>query len=393
MKGLFKTFGIAVIIAVIGFGMAACGGPGSGPVNGGGDDNGFVEPVTPRAPALWHVLPVDAFGLHMDDRAWSIAAGRGTFVAVGGWRPNGTHAIVRSTDGMTWTPATGNFRTEFRSVGFGNDIFIAADVGTFGDFGVNAGNYQPAAFFVSTDAGATWQGPNVAGTGGQGGSAAEGFIPGTGLRSVISIVYGNGRWLAVGLDGQMLYSLNNGVSWAPMFETIEDRLLSPGEDSAIRDAVFVSGAGGAGGTWVVVGDRGMTAWSTDFRTWNRVMVPNFSPAQSFQRVIQRADGALVAVSSNARIYVSDDIGRSWRLLPAWSNAFGNADIYNIAFGNGYYVILGSGGNLGYSNDGESFEPIASPVGGMTALYGLAYGGGIWVAGGRGGVLLVANVRD
>jgi len=398
MKGLFKAFAVAAIAAVIGLGITACGGPGGGPINGGGGDNGFVEPSTPRAPEMWHHVHIAFFGVHLDDRVWSIAAGTGSFVAVGGWRPNGTHAVIHSTDGITWTPAAGNFRTELRTVAYGNRRFIAADVGTFGDFGVNAGNYEPAAFYFSTDGGLTWQGPIVVGTGGQGGSAAEGWIPGTGLRSVINIAYGDGRWLAVGLDGQMVYSVNDGVSWTPMFDNIEDRLLPPGEDSAIRDAIFVDG------TWIVVGDRGMTAWSNDFQTWNTVMVPNFSDAQSFQRVIQRRDGALIAVSSNANIYILDDMERfkkdtadsehqGWRLLPAWSNAFGNADIYNIAYGNGYYVILGSGGNIGYSNDGETFNPVNSPVSAMTALYGLAYGGGMWIGGGRGGALVISNVQD
>jgi photosystem II stability/assembly factor-like uncharacterized protein len=389
MKKLFKFLGIVALVAVIVLGMITCRDPG-GPIdnNDNNDNGGFVEPTKPKAPEVWY--KGDATAIFQDssaDRVWAIAAGQGMYVAAGGWRlleeaylleGKTNYGIAYSTDGQSWAKAEGNFRTELRAVAYGNGRFIAADVGDFAEGlpPAHVNTYEPSSTYYSTDGGKTWTGPITTGTRENGG-----------LRSVIDIAYGNGRWLATGLDGRMVYSTNGGVSWI----RIQQTLLPTGDLSAVRGAVY------ADGTWIVVGDRGMTAWSTDLVSWNIVTVPGID-AEGFQKIIY-VDGVLHAAGSQGRLFYSNDKGRTWVRQPAHAHTFVTQDIYNIGFGNGYFVIVGAGGRIEYSEkaDGTSiqiYDTLLDPIFAQAqSVYGLAYGGGLWISGARSGAIAFSNVRD
>ena len=388
MKSLLKIFGVAVLAATVGFGFVGCGDGGGGPVDV--YRPGFVDPTVERQPLTWQSVDAPLFTSPQEaDRIWAVAAGTSSFVAVGGWGPNDTIAAGFSFDALTWENSAGNFRSELRTVAFGNGVFIAADVGTFHDQDVD--NFEAAAMYVSTDGGRTFAGPILTGADVTGGN----FTGESGLRSVISITYGGGRWLAVGLDGQMIYSTNNGSSWSRVFQNVADRLLPPGDNSAIRDAIF------ADGRWIVAGDRGMTAWSDNFTTWNTVTVPGFLEVQGFQRLIY-FDGYVLAVGSGGNMWRSPDKGESWDEIERGAHGFGVHDIYGLAFGNGSFVIVGAGGRIRSVNwnsplfeDGiwSHWHTRANSAGDTQALYAVAYGGGLWVVGGRSGEMFVSSVGD
>jgi hypothetical protein len=387
MKRLIKIFRIVALAAIIGFVIMACDngttsktGPNSGNGNEGGE---FIEPTVEKAPGAWYTGSATAiFGNNSLDRVWAIAAGQGKYVAVGGWRPleeayqdesKTNYGIAYSSDGEVWEKATGNFRTEIRTVAYGGGRFVAADVGNFGDTGANTDNYAPSATYYSTD-GVTWSGPVLTGTANN-----------TGLRSVIGLAYGDGKWLATGLDGSMMYSTNGGESWTAIQQTL---LPKTDMSNAVRGAVY------ADDTWVVVGDQGVTAASTDLVTWTTVKVSGIT-GEGFQKVIY-VDGILHTAGSGGNLYYSTNKGAAWIKQPVYAHDFGVQDIYNIAYGNGYFVIIGAGGRIRYSEKGEGIQVYEAPdnviFGNSQAVYGLAYGGGKWIAGGRSGGIAFSTVN-
>jgi hypothetical protein len=388
MKDMVNKFCIFALAVIIGFGVTACKDTG-GPGGNSGDLGEFVEPAEQIPPTTWRSLDgISFFGSHVDDRVWSIAAGQGRYVAVGGWKPNDRKAIAYSNDALRWSAASGSFYSELRCVAYGNGRFIAADVGNFRQNAPasehSPDNYVPSNAYYSTDGGKTWSAP-----------------VNTGLRDTLSLVYGGGKWLALGLDGRMASSDNGGQSWSEIQQTIVypsenpewwfdntlTTLLPKGDNSAIRDAVYVEDEE----TWIVVGMRGVTAWSRDLVTWNIVLVQTgLAPTVSLQKIVC-ANNKLFVVGDGGRMYSSTDTGKSW--VPVTEHSYGNADIYNIVYANGYFVTVGSGGRVEYSEDGAVWFPAETDFGGSQAVYGLAYGGGMWLAGARSGAIAVSNVRE
>ena len=115
----------------------------------------------------------------------SIAYGNGYYVAVGGAAGTGTAAS--SSDGVTWVSRTPTALSAgyYSAVAFGNGTFIA----------VNNGALITS---LSINSGATW--------------TAGGSLP-AGFTTAVSMTYGNGRFVVLGSDGKVAYSIDKGTTW------------------------------------------------------------------------------------------------------------------------------------------------------------------------------------
>jgi len=372
-----KIFGVIAILAIIGFLLAACDDtkPNTGDNRQPDTGEDFEDPKLQRAPRDWDGVDVNnSFGGRTIDRVWAIATGKNTYVAVGGVIVDGSVVtnIMYAKHPEMWEKSTGNFQYPIRNVAYGNGRFVAVDLGNFEEGVSNNDNLSNSSSYYSTDGGATWTGPID-----------------TGIKGTIGLTYANGKWVAGGFFGQIVVSTDSGASWTKKPE----QLFTQYDNSAIRGITY------AEGRWIIVGDQGRTAYSDDeLETFTIVDLPGHGLLESLQNVVYHEE-ALVAVGNVGRIYYSFDLGETWTLLANQNHGFGVADIYNITYTNGYFVIVGSGGGIEYSNDpiGQylAFDRIRGPFpfGGQQSVYGITYGGGFWIAGGRSGAIAYSNVND
>ena len=77
------------------------------------------------------------------------------------------------------------YQRDFRDVAFGESTFVA--VGACGDYGI---------ILTSSDNGTTWDNRTTDTT-----------------KSLYGVTYGNGEFVAVGIDGTILTSSDNGTTW------------------------------------------------------------------------------------------------------------------------------------------------------------------------------------
>lgn len=278
---------------------------------GGGGPGGNTLFYSTSDGVTWNV----AVGIKFQGYPGDVARAGTTWIATGG--DNVGNTILRSTDGITWNPVTG---TKFATIGFdvdgnGSGTWVAAGV-------------TPALVY-STDDGNTWTSAGVSGLGAacvaiaygagkwvasSGGlkTSANGinWTPGAGSTfgpagDASDIVYGNGRWVAVGTDqpsptygGITIVSSTDGTNWVPAvsggFSTFgtgvdyspqQNRWVATGlaapsilvsTDGVNWSSAGVTGApaGGAlnvtwtGTRWVAVGNLPTTIlWSLDGYTW------------------------------------------------------------------------------------------------------------------------------
>jgi hypothetical protein len=67
--------------------------------------------------------------------------------------------------------------------------------------------------------------------------------------------------------------------------------------------------------------------------------------------------------------------------------------FGIAYGNGRFVAVGSGGMTAWSTDGQTWTAATHPFG-TSDIYGITYGGGRFVAvGSGGGKMAYSNILE
>lgn len=257
----------------------------------------------------------------------SVAYGNGIFVAVSS---SGTNQVMTSTDGVTWTPESAAEANAWQSVTFGEGIFVA----------------------VSTD------GTNQVMTSPDG----ETWIPRAEAEanSWRSVTYGNGLFVAVSNDGTNRVMISaDGTTWTPEVAA---------EANPWRDVVYGEGK------FVAVANNGTNRvmTSTDGETW----IPEAAAEANAWFNVSYGNGVFVAVSfAGTTQAMSSPDGETWtgHVVPeanSWES---------LTFGNGLFVAGSTNGTnrIMTSIDGENwFSQNATEVSPWGAL---GYGEGLFVA--------------
>ncbi len=143
-------------------------------------------------------------------------------------------------------------------------------------------------------------------------------------------------WMAGGEGGKLVFSQDNGETWAAVDGTIfgGNRLQGIAADGK--------------GRWVAVSDGGVVAYSdtpTDSASWSATQVMGLD----FESVAFVQDG-FIAVGGSGTIYVSED-GISWELR---SGICEGTDIEDVAINrNGQWMVVGENGCVAVSEPPEN----------------------------------------
>ena len=296
----------------------------------------------------------------------------GRFIAVGQ-----LGIILSSLNGINWYPLTISHNAQFNAVTYGNGHYVAV-----GKYPINL---QPAIGSVaatSTD-GITY----TLGTTEHFAGADEGFN---------DVVWGNGQFVAVGGEAIIQTSVDGKV-WKLRYSNFGTALFGVAYGAGQYVAV---GAGFGAGINLLR--------SPDGTTWTKSA--NGLPASYFG--ITHANGQFVAVGSNGAIATSPE-GIDWAAYSSGTNkaltsvVYGNGtyvavgvggtviksvnstnwstvpffttnDINRVTFGNGQFVTVGENGELFTSPDGTVWTARPSKSEGNT-LNGITHGNGLFLA--------------
>ena len=272
----------------------------------------------------------------------SVTYGNGLFVAVG---PTGTgNRVMTSPDGITWTSRTSATDNSWFSVTYGNGLFVA--VATSG-----TGNRV-----MTSPDGITWTSRT---------SAAD--------NSWNSVTYGNGLFVAVATSGtgNRVMTSPDGINWTIRTSAANNTWFGVTFGNGLFVAVSSSG----------IGNRVMT--SPDGITWTS----RTSAADNTWRAVTYGNGLFVAVSGSGtgnRVMTSPD-GINWTIrTSATDNLW-----FAITYGNGLFVAVassGSGNRVMTSPDGITWTSRSSSA--DENWWGVTYSNGMFVAVPQVGGMLV-----
>jgi membrane protein implicated in regulation of membrane protease activity len=200
---------------------------------------------------------------------------------------------------------------------------------------------------------------------------------------ISAIAYGGNRWVAGG-EGKLAYS-TDGARWTAVSTgTMWDYKDSWGDPAKAWINAIVWG----GGRFVAVGDAGKMAYSSDGTTWTAVSNSRF-PQNDEECIYGVTYGGdrFVAVGTNGRIAYSTN-GQSWTAVS--NSRFGGDTILAVAWGGNRFVALAEGGKAAYSTNGTTWtaasntiDSIFPPDRGGT-MYAVAWGNNRFVAVGERG---------
>jgi hypothetical protein len=263
----------------------------------------------------------------------SVAYGNGLFVAVS---DSGTgNRVMTSPDGITWTIRTSAADNNWNSVAYGNGLFVAvSDSGT--------GNRV-----MTSPDGITWKIRT---------SAAD--------NNWRSVTYGNGLFVAVSLDGtnNRVMTSPDGITWTSRTPAADNNWRSITYGNGLFVAVSNSGTG----------NRVMT--SPDGITWTS----RTSAVDNAWRGVTYGNGLFVAVSTdgtNNRVMTSPD-GITWT---SRTSAADN-QWFSVTYGNGLFVAVsnsGIGNRVMTSPDGITWTSRTSAA--DTQWVHVTHGNGLFVA--------------
>lgn len=301
----------------------------------------------------------------------SVAFGNGTFVAV-----TRAGTVMSSTDAMTWTIK--ELCSGFSAVRFLNSLFVA--VGSYGRL------------FTSTD-GVGWD-ERESGT----------------SHLLSDVAYGHGLFVAVGKCGAITSS-SDGILWTPQTPDVTGKEsewftgIAYGNDvflvSGQNHTVLQSSDGAqwsdtsllaqgdlwavtyGGGYFVALNHTGAQR-SIDGKHWDPAPFPGGAPAGDLSYV----NGRFIAVGAKEdtkgaqflSYIVSSIDGLNWTEQPNIT-PITRERLSSSAFGNGTYLIGGSGGTMLASNDAVAWVHTNNSDSSAN-FCGVAYGNGTLVAVGR-----------
>jgi len=204
---------------------------------------------------------------------------------------------------------------------------------------------------------------------------------GFGTTSILSIAYGNGRFIAAGDSGFVRSSLN-GQTW----NTITGWQLSTILDGGAVVAMMFDGQRFVAfarnpGNWPASGQHAWSATGTENWTWigNQLDGANRNVLNG---AVSGAGTFVVALANEGFIPRFSALPPNW----LWSeHQVGAANIRAVGYGHGRFVAVGANGMAGISvNQGASWTPLANPfgTGEITAAYGMENGNVILAGPGR-----------
>ncbi len=265
-----------------------------------------------------------------------IVYGNGVFVAIG------NNAIYSTTDGRNWTPVPSDMippSTVLQAIAFGDGKFVIE--------GWADNRYQVA--LISTD-GLNWE--------------AHSQYSGP---SITDLAYGNGQWVGHTALTGYVYRSPDGVDW-----TIHD-----------LHSVYQYNIAYGNGTFATVGN-GFNFTSTDGANWTPHAQPTAGSA-NFRGLVY-GNGKFVAVGDGVILYSSD--GANWSYQTA--NINGNyGQLKGLTFGGGRFVAIDPDwGVILTSTDGANWSYLP-PSFRVKFINSIAYGNGQFVGVGSGGVYTAA----
>ena len=324
------------VIAVVAMVMLAGCGRGAGTMNIEPEPT-QPEPTQPTNPEPmqfeWRLVTERTGGV-LNDVVW----GAGRFVAVG----EGGE-IVHSTDGDTWTQASGSaIARDLHGITWADGHFVAV-----GDGG---------GIVHSTD-GDTWTEASHSAT----------------TRDLYGITWGGERFAAVGEGGEIVYS-TDGKHWTRASDI-------PTYPSTLRGIAW------SGERFVAVGDVGVIWHSIDADTWRRAQqtLGIFLGVSEVYGGVAWSGTRFVAIAgaglAGTRVAYSSD-GNIWEGVPDFLGAgIGRCEpcrFHGITWDGARFVAVGAGGEIVHSTDGDTWTE-ASHSATSRNLHGVAGSGTRFVA--------------
>lgn len=221
-------------------------------------------------------------------------------------------------------------------------------------------------------------------------------VSGVSAVSLNDIIYGNGKYVAVGTS--TIFVSEDGETW----------------ELALTANVALWGVTYGDGKYVAVGNNGYIYVSEDAITW----VGEKSGVTTALQEVTYGNGKFVAVGNSGTIVTSED-AITWTAQTSGITAH----LYGVTYGNGKYVVVGNGymltsedaitwasqsnpacqyityangkfvavGNAGYIITSEDAITWTSRTSGVSAiLYGVTYGNGKFVVVGASGTILTSE---
>ena len=255
----------------------------------------------------------------------STSNGTNQFISVG---QNGT--IVSSPDGVTWTAQTSGITQNINWVTYGNGLYIA---------GITNAT-QP--ILTSSD-GITWTKRTC-----------------SGASVCFGVVYnGSNLYVAVFSTGQ-IFTSPDGVTWT---------VKTSGTSNDLKAIIY------ANSQYVAVGNAGTILTSPDATTWT---VRTSNTANSLSAITY--NGSVYAATGVLGTIVTSPDGITWTVQTSISST---QAFYGITYANSQFVIVGSAGYIITSPD---LVTLTSRNGVGTQLNAIAYGNGVYVVAGSGASL-------
>lgn len=159
-----------------------------------------------------------------------------------------------------------------------------------------------------------------------------------------------------------------------------DEVMNPGPNYS--SGVVLSGTPALDGYYVIVGQGGQIRRTQDpyGGTWTPV---TSCTTEDLNSIASNGAGELLAVGNNGAICYSPDEGATWQDK---SNAFvGTLTLFGVTYGNGYWVVVGSSGQILFSNNivTNTWGGITS---GVTNLNSVTFGNNVFVVVNDAGVI-------
>ena len=255
----------------------------------------------------------------------SVTYGNGVFVAVS----YNSNVVATSPNGITWTQRTLPSNQLWTSVTFGNGLFVVVA-------------YNTSATFTSPD-GINW---------------TLRWLPTTSTRSWSSVTYGNGVFAAVSSDSSAAAATSpDGITWT--LRTLPSSRF------------WVSVTYGNGVFVAVAHSSSIVATSPDGITWTQRSLPS----SQYWNGLTYGNGVFVVVASNSTVAATSPDGITWtqRTLPSsqvWQS---------VTYGNGVFVavVYNNSNVAATSPDGITWTQRTLPS--SQSWLSVTYGNGVFVA--------------